>query len=165
MSQRYRRKMKAAERKLNKEKLPTRKCLEDSVHTHTCTSGLPDCVTVSCLQRGRISINEGSVQFLSTLKLRCSSRSGRLGAAICGCLRRLGLPVVGDRFASKESATLPRCCRSAGLGKSKLLLGCFGLHVSDAGPIPETSIDLELPQRFCALHWEAVAQGAEAGAA
>ncbi len=45
-----------------------------------------------------------------------------------GCLQ-FQHPVVGDRFAIGEAAALPRSCRSAGLGKSKLMICCVGVEI------------------------------------
>jgi hypothetical protein len=74
--------------------------------------------------------------------------------------------VVGDRFCKNEAAALPRSCRSAGLGKSKLMIGCFGLHVHAAasattaqdGSWADVSVEMPVPDRFSAKHWQDVEQ-------
>lgn len=95
---------------------------------------------------------------LSTCEIWCGAWSGRLCSVICHALRLLNLPVVGDRFCKREQQSIPRSWRCRGLGKSKLQVGCYGVHADLKPPLDQIHVELELPPRMLASHWDSVTE-------
>ncbi len=91
---------------------------------------------------------------LSTLRLTCASRRGGVVSAICAALRHAGVPIVGDRFARREHAALPRACAGV-LKPNRLQMGCYELRAELAEPIGAKCVRLDVPQRLVAAHWTA----------
>ena len=96
---------------------------------------------------------------LSSVRLTCNKREGKLCSSICYMLRKLNYPVVGDRFCKRELSVLPRSCRN--MMKSKLHIGCFGIRINNALLSEEisrdcsyTDVQVPLPARFSALYWK-----------
>eukprot|EP01045_Picozoa_sp_COSAG04_P011010 COSAG04_NODE_695_length_11066_cov_14.905352_1_plen_362_part_00 len=104
-------------------------------------------VAVHC--EGTTNFSGGSC--LSTLRLACGERSGRLCAALCATLRRAGHPIVGDRYAGSCAASLPRACQLGSLGKQKLMLTCVGVSTSTSGG--GVQAEIAAPSLFRAEHW------------
>ncbi|KAL7531737.1 hypothetical protein ACHAWF_003890, partial [Thalassiosira exigua] len=70
-------------------------------------------------------------QHMSTLSVQSRFDSGRLANVISFVLRKLGYPVVNDRFAKREYSALPRRLRN--IAKHKVCIGCYRIDVDYEG--------------------------------
>lgn len=66
-------------------------------------------------------------QCISTLIARSRHDEGRLANVIPYILRKLGYPVVNDRFAKREYSCLPRKMKN--VLKQKMCIGCYSLDI------------------------------------
>ena len=80
-------------------------------------------VTVSVLS----TTDAASSVALTTVRLVCGARRGRLCGDLCYLLRSAGRPVVGDRYARRERGSLPRYCAPL-KQKSKPHMTCVGVR-------------------------------------
>ncbi len=80
-----------------------------------------EAVMASCLDR---TPADCPVQ-LSTVRLECGGRRGRLSGDLCFLMRHLGHPIVGDRYARRERGALPRYFAAL---KGKTQLTCVGVQ-------------------------------------
>ena len=78
-------------------------------------------------------------QVLSTLVVKSSYDDGRLANAISYVLRKLGYPVVNDRFCKREYSALPR--RIKNIVKQKVCIGCYCVDVMYEGESTSVGID------------------------
>ena len=70
-------------------------------------------------------------QFISTLSISSGHDDGRLANVIAYILRKLGFPIVNDRFAKREYSCLPR--RMKNILKQKVCIGCYSLTIEFEG--------------------------------
>lgn len=70
-------------------------------------------------------------QFISTLTISSSHDEGKMANVIPYILRKLGYPVVNDRFAKREYSHLPR--RMKNILKQKICIGCYCLNIEFEG--------------------------------
>ena len=89
----------------------------------------------------------GSPIELSTVRLVCGARRGRLCGDLCFLLRSAGHPVVADRYARREKASLPRYC-AALKAKSKPHITCVGVAAAGLA-----ACEVEVPARLIAASW------------
>ena len=111
-------------------------------------------VLATCLDR---TPPDCAVQ-LSTVRLECGGRRGRLSGDLCFLMRRLGHPVVGDRYARRERGTLPRYFSVL---KGKTQLTCVGVHAT----APAVAFEVPVPLRLLASSWASLEAAAQARAA
>jgi 23S rRNA-/tRNA-specific pseudouridylate synthase len=81
---------------------------------------------IQCIDTYSIPNDDNS---LSTLMIKSGHDDGRLANTISFTLRKLGHPVVNDRFAKRESSALPR--RMKNLLKQKVCIGCYQVDVTN----------------------------------
>ena len=114
----------------------------------TCESKLHDeSPMVQAETSVRMTCNEqtcGQVIPLSTLTITTTSNV-RVDA-LCFMLRKLGHPVVNDRFCRAEYLELPRSVRN--LIKSRLCIACFEVSVGSQ------TIKIETPDRLSSNYWQ-----------
>ena len=111
-------------------------------------------VLATCLDR---TPPDCAVQ-LSTVRLECGGRRGRLSGDLCFLFRHLGHPVVGDRYARRERGTLPRYFSAL---KGKTQLTCVGVHAA----APAVAFEVPVPLRLLASSWVSLEAAAQARAA
>ena len=111
-------------------------------------------VLATCLDR---TPPDCAVQ-LSTVRLECGGRRGRLSGDLCFLMRHLGHPVVGDRYARRERGTLPRYFSAL---KGKTQLTCVGVHAA----APAVAFEVPVPLRLLASSWVSLEAAAQARAA
>jgi hypothetical protein len=111
-------------------------------------------VLATCLDR---TPPDCAVQ-LSTVRLECGGRRGRLSGDLGFLMRHLGHPVVGDRYARRERGTLPRYFSAL---KGKTQLTCVGVHAA----APAVAFEVPVPLRLLASSWVSLEAAAQARAA
>ena len=87
---------------------------------------LNESLLIKCIDTFSTCINKSSTS-LSTLEVWSAHDSGRLSNVISFVLRKLGHPVVNDRFCKREFAELPRVMRN--LLKQKICICCDSLEI------------------------------------
>eukprot|EP01082_Thalassiosira_pseudonana_P013698 g12069.t1.1.5e17418b g12069 g12069.t1 contig6:1154214-1155773(-) len=89
---------------------------------------LDDALFIQCLDTQQIPTDDGEHHNkISTLTVQSSHDDGRLANTISYVLRKLGYPVVNDRFAKREGSSLPRRMRN--LMKQKVCIGCYRVDI------------------------------------
>ena len=88
-------------------------------------------------------------QHVSTLTVKSSFDNGRLANVISHVLRKLGHPVVNDRFGKREYSCLPR--RMKNIVKKNVCIGCYCLDVEDGGEV--TTVRVESHKRTQCSFW------------
>jgi ribosomal 50S subunit-recycling heat shock protein len=88
---------------------------------------------------------------ISTLVVKSSHDDGRLANTIAFTLRKLGYPVVNDRFAKRESSALPR--RMQNLLKQKVCIGCYQVDIMDAVTQKSNVVSVPPHSRTQCQHW------------
>lgn len=88
---------------------------------------------------------------ISTLHIESSHDGGRLANTISYILRRLGYPVVNDRFAKRESSSLPRRMRN--LMKQKVCIGCYQVNLIDEETEQNHVVSIEAHSRTQCRYW------------
>ena len=112
------------------------------------------------VQATRLSVTDEGLPFaLSTVRLECTGRNGRISGDLCYLMRSLGYPVVGDRYAKRESASLPRYCASL---KAKLQMGCFAIKLLTGEGAPSFVCECAVPSRLMAASWSSQEAAARA---
>ena len=92
---------------------------------------------------------EQNDQFVSTLTASSRHDDGRLANVIPYVLRKLGHPVVNDRFAKREYSCLPRKMKN--ILKQKMCIGCYSLDVEFEG-VTQT-VATEAHKRTQCIFW------------
>ena len=100
---------------------------------------------------------------LTTVRLACGGRRGRLTNDLCFLMRSHGVPVGGDRYAARERASLPRYCASL---KARPQITCLGVmtsaEASEAGEEAgeargeaglDAQLELPVPPKLLAATW------------
>jgi len=75
--------------------------------------------------------------------------NGRLANVISFVLRKLGYPVVNDRFGKREFSALPR--RIKNIVKQKVCIGCYCADVECEGVV--TMVNVERHKRTQCSFW------------
>mmetsp|Transcript_19346 Transcript_19346/g.34982 ORF Transcript_19346/g.34982 Transcript_19346/m.34982 type:complete len:555 (+) Transcript_19346:507-2171(+) len=88
-------------------------------------------------------------QQIATLTVQSSFDNGRLANVISFVLRKLGYPVVNDRFGKREYSALPR--RLKNIVKQKICIGCYCVDVGYEGVL--TTVDIESHKRTQCSFW------------
>ena len=78
-------------------------------------------------------------QQISTIKVTSKYDNGRLANVTSFVLRKLGYPVVNDRFVKRELIALPR--RLKNIVKQKVCIGCYRVDVECKGALTTVGID------------------------
>jgi hypothetical protein len=103
-----------------------------SITISTETLDLENAVLIKSLDVLSIpQAGEQDEQFISTLSISSGHDDGRLANVIAYILRKLGYPVVNDRFAKREYSCLPR--RMKNILKQKVCIGCYSLTIEFEG--------------------------------
>ena len=97
-------------------------------------------------------INDQGEIKISTLTVQSCHDDGRLANVISYILRKLGFPVVNDRFAKREFSALPR--RMKNIMKQKICIGCFCLDVQYEGST--TTVGIESHKRTQCSFWREI---------
>ncbi len=90
---------------------------------------------------------------VSTVVLKSSFDSGRLSNLLCFLLRKIGYPVVNDRFCKRELTSLPRLMKN--ILKNKLCIGCYTLHfdIMNEESIHATTVRVDPQCRTLCSFW------------
>mmetsp|Transcript_25556 Transcript_25556/g.29634 ORF Transcript_25556/g.29634 Transcript_25556/m.29634 type:complete len:568 (+) Transcript_25556:953-2656(+) len=123
-------------------------------------------VKVKCVQRlgGDDDNDKSMTPNLSTLVIMSPSESGRLSNTLCYMLRKVGYPVVNDRFCKQELAQLPRVMRN--ILKNKLCIGCYDIVLSlcctsaQNENIKSVSVHEDPNSRTQCTYWQTICCGA-----
>eukprot|EP00804_Cyclotella_cryptica_P004109 CCRYP_016854-RA/>CCRYP_016854-RA protein AED:0.00 eAED:0.00 QI:854/-1/1/1/-1/1/1/645/441 len=115
-------------RNWKKQKRDEVACNSDTIVTTQSTLELCDALFIHCRDTYQIKDGSSPSNTVSTLSIQSSHDDGRLANVISFTLRKLGFPVVNDRFAKRESSALPR--RMKNLLKQKVCIGCYGIDIS-----------------------------------
>jgi hypothetical protein len=100
------------------------------------------------------SLNEEEkIPGLSTIIITSAYDSGRLSNVICFILRKIGYPVVNDRFCKREFSLLPRRMRNT--IKKKLSIGCYGIIIRNL-PVENSRISISPPERIRCEYWQSL---------
>jgi len=92
------------------------------IKTSSQALDLDDALFVTCIDS--LQIGE---QHIATVTVTSRFDHGRLGNVISFVLRKLGHPVVNDRFGKREYSALPR--RMKNIVKQKVCIGCYQVDV------------------------------------
>jgi 16S rRNA U516 pseudouridylate synthase RsuA-like enzyme len=111
---------------------------------------LEDSLLVTCIDT-LTSADIGNKTKLSTLSIHSKHDSGRLCSVISFVLRKLGYPVVNDRFCKRELAALPRRMRN--ILKQKICIGCYSLDI-EVDPMTSTIVDYPPHRRTQCSYWK-----------
>jgi len=111
---------------------------------------LEDSLLVACIDT-LTSADNGNKTKLSTLSIHSKHDSGRLCSVISFVLRKLGYPVVNDRFCKRELAALPRRMRN--ILKQKICIGCYSLDI-EVDPTTSTIVDYPPHRRTQCSYWK-----------
>ena len=98
---------------------------------------LDDALFIECIDT--YCIPNTTDNYISTLEIRSGHDDGRLANTISYILRKLGYPVVNDRFARREASALPR--RMKNLLKQKVCIGCYQVDIHTANQHEVVSIE------------------------
>ena len=124
-----------------------------SIVTSQSTLDLDGALYIQCSDS--LQIDE---QHISTLKVQSRFDSGRLANVISYVLRKLGYPVVNDRFGKREYLALPR--RMKNIIKQKVCIGCFALVVTDYEGVSST-VSIDSHKRTQCSFWRETLHDAE----
>ena len=101
---------------------------DSSITVSRSELGLESAVFIKPLDMLSISgVEQQEEQCISTLIARSRHDDGRLANVIPYILRKLGYPVVNDRFAKREYSCLPRKMKN--VLKQKICIGCYSLDI------------------------------------
>ncbi|GFH52190.1 hypothetical protein CTEN210_08666 [Chaetoceros tenuissimus] len=89
---------------------------------------------------------------ISTLTVKSSHDDGRIASVISFLLRKLGFPVVNDRFCKRELSLLPR--RMKNILKQKICIECNHVNVEYEGT--NHSIEIEPHRRTQCSFWREI---------
>mmetsp|Transcript_27295 Transcript_27295/g.57429 ORF Transcript_27295/g.57429 Transcript_27295/m.57429 type:complete len:686 (-) Transcript_27295:46-2103(-) len=89
---------------------------------------------------------------ISTLTVQSRHDDGRVANIISYSLRKLGYPVVNDRFAKREFAALPRRMRN--LLKQKVCICCHSIDIHIEGSI--TNVQVDAHKRTQCSYWRGI---------
>jgi len=108
---------------------------------------------ISCIDSLRSTGNENETA-LSTLVVRSKHDSGRLCSVISFALRKLGYPVVNDRFCKRELAALPRKMRNR--LKQKICIGCYSVQIQLLDSNNSTTVEYPCHRRTQCTYWKEI---------
>jgi len=111
---------------------------------------LEDSLLITCIDT-LTSADNGNKTTLSTLSIQSKHDSGRLCSVISFVLRKLGYPVVNDRFCKRELAALPRRMRN--ILKQKICIECHSLDI-EVDPMTRTIVDYPPHRRTQCSYWK-----------
>ena len=94
----------------------------------------------------------GEENSITTLTVQSRHDDGRLANVISYVLRKLGYPVVNDRFAKREFSSLPR--RMKNLLKQKICIGCYCICVDFEGS--NTTVSMDSHKRTQSSYWREI---------
>lgn len=101
---------------------------DSSITVSRSELGLESAIFIKPLDMLSISgVEQQDEQCISTLIARSRHDDGRLANVIPYILRKLGYPVVNDRFAKREYSCLPRKMKN--VLKQKICIGCYSLDI------------------------------------
>lgn len=107
-------------------------------------------ILISCIDSLTSSAGNEKETKLSTLSVHSKHDSGRLCSVISFVFRRLGYPVVNDRFCKRELAALPRRMRN--ILKQKICIGCYSLKIQ-VDSNTSTIVDYPCHRRTQCTYW------------
>jgi hypothetical protein len=113
---------------------------------------LDNALLIQCVDSYNIVVDGGVDNVISTLTVRSSHDDGRLANVISFTLRKLGYPVVNDRFAKRESSSLPR--RMKNLLKQKVCIGCYRIDICDEVSKHNQAVSIEPHKRTQCKFWK-----------
>ena len=133
---------------------------DDNADIVTTTSQLDlgNSLFIRCIDRLDYSGDRSSTN-LSTVEIRSSHDEGRLANVISYIMRKVGHPIVNDRFCKRELAALPRVMRN--ILKNKICFGSFSLDIklnsvdTDAPPLDEV-VSTEPHVRTQCSYWKGI---------
>jgi hypothetical protein len=105
---------------------------KSSITLSSTVLDLEGAISIKFLDMLSISEADGQdEQCISTLTVSSRHDEGRMANVIPYILRKLGYPVVNDRFAKREYSCLPR--RMKNVLKQKICIGCYSLDIEFEG--------------------------------
>ncbi len=114
---------------------------DSSITLSTTALDLDNAVCIKLLDTLSISEAEGQdEQCISTLTVSSRHDEGRMANVIPYILRKLGYPVVNDRFAKREYSRLPR--RMKNVLKQKICIGCYSLDIEFEGATQKVATEV-----------------------
>jgi hypothetical protein len=134
-------------------------CKAGEVTTTQNKLELNQALFIQCQDTYQIQNVGDTTTSISTLTIMSSYDDGRLANLISYTLRKLGFPVVNDRFAKREYSALPR--RMKNLVKQKVCMGCYRLDINDA-TIQNHSVSIDPHKRTQCRFWREQLEPGEA---
>ena len=113
---------------------------------------LSNALFIQCEDSYAIKDDDSVQNIISTLTIQSSHDDGRLANTISFTLRKLGFPVVNDRFAKHESSVLPR--RMKNLLKQKVCIGCYRVEIVDKQTRQNHIVSIDPHNRTKCKFWE-----------
>jgi hypothetical protein len=120
---------------------------------------LNDALFIQCQDTYQIRDSVFPTNTISTLSIQSSHDDGRLANVISYTLRKLGFPVVNDRFAKRESSALPR--RMKNILKHKVCIGCYRIDIYDDRSKQNHTVSIEPHNRTQCKFWREELKGDE----
>ena len=113
---------------------------------------LNNAIQITCNSRLNIQTGGGATVQLSTISIQSTADRGKLCNVICYTLRKLGFPVVNDRFCKRELSALPRIMRN--ILKDKLCIGCYDLKIQEDETNEEHNVSIDPHSRTQCSYWK-----------
>lgn len=135
-------------KKMKRDEVPSNSA--SMVTTHSSLE-LHDALFIKCQDTYQIRDGFLPTNTVSTLSIKSSHDDGRLANVISYTLRKLGFPVVNDRFAKRESSAWPR--RMKNLLKQKVCIGCYRVDIYDDGAKQNHTVSIEPHNRTQCKFW------------
>lgn len=129
------------------------KTSNDSTDIRTSESklDLSEALFIQCSDTYEIKDDQSADNAISTLVIQSSHDNGRIANTISFTCRKLGYPVVNDRFAKRESSSLPR--RMKNLLKQKVCIGCYQVEICDEATKNHCVVSIEPHNRTQSNFW------------
>lgn len=125
-----------------------------SFNTTQTTLDMSAALFIQCQDTYHVAQDDSSKSSISTVVIRSSYDDGRLANTISFTLRKLGYPVVNDRFAKRESSSLPRRMRN--LLKQKVCIGCYKIELYDEEVKQKHTASIEPHNRTQCSYWRKI---------
>jgi hypothetical protein len=126
---------------------------DETTHTISKTpQDLSKAIVITCKRRLDLQKDGHATVQLSTLSIQSTADHGKLCNVICYTLRKLGFPVVNDRFCKRELSVLPRIMRN--ILKDKLCIGCYDLKIQEEETNAEHNSSIDPHLRTQCSYWK-----------
>lgn len=125
---------------------------ENNYNVSKARQSLNDAFQITCKSRLNLQKDGIANVQLSTLSIQSTAYHGKLCNVICHTLRKLGFPVVNDRFCKRELSALPRIMRN--ILKKKICIGCYDLKIQEEEGKETNNITIDPHSRTQCSYWK-----------